>query len=157
MSIVKIKPADVVEADECERAYAKGWEYGERAAESRRKRGEWVDMIVENGTHWKVCSICHAPSPRNGRDNFCPNCGADMRGEAMDDELIAELRQYNNDGTEELRRQAADALEELQSKNSELLNDFENYSEYCKAKIEELSEQLENETEYATAPTMEVE
>lgn len=77
-----VPAADVVEADECERAYAKGWEYGERAAESRRKRGEWVDMIVENGTHWKVCSICHAPSPRNGRDNFCPNCGADMREES---------------------------------------------------------------------------
>lgn len=44
----------------------------------------------------------------------------------MYDELIAELRQYNNDGTEELRRQAAEA-------------------------IEDLSEQLENETEYATA------
>lgn len=31
----------------------------------------------------------------------------------MYDELIAELRRYNNDGTEELRRQAADAIEEL--------------------------------------------
>ena len=44
----------------------------------------------------------------------------------MYDDLIAELRQYNNDGTEELRMQAADA-------------------------IEDLSEQLDEETEYATA------
>ncbi len=37
----------------------------------------------------------------------------------MYDELIAELRQYNNDGTEELRRQAADAIEILQTLSDE--------------------------------------
>lgn len=35
----------------------------------------------------------------------------------MYDELIAELRQYNNDGTDELRRQAADAIENLQGQH----------------------------------------
>lgn len=47
----------------------------------------------------------------------------------MYDELIAELRQYNNDGTEELRRQAADAIENLEvqlflmKKTAEWLNE----------------------------------
>ena len=49
-----------------------------------------------------------------------------MKKEANNDELIAELRRYNNDGTEELRRQAADAIEELEK-------------------------QLDEETEFATA------
>ena len=38
----------------------------------------------------------------------------------MYDELIAELRQYNNDGTEELRRQAADAIEKLSQIETDL-------------------------------------
>lgn len=47
----------------------------------------------------------------------------------MYDELITELRQYNNDGTEELRRQAADAIENLEGqlflmkKTAEWLNE----------------------------------
>ena len=77
----------------------------------------------------------------------------------MYDELIGRLHRYTENCVAykldadfaSAVQEAADAIEELQSKNSELLNDFENYSEYCKAKIEELSEQLVEETEYATA------
>ena len=38
------------------------------------KRGEWIDF--KNG--WK-CSACGKWN--NEMSNFCPNCGADMRGE----------------------------------------------------------------------------
>jgi len=37
-----------------------------------RKHGEW---IIQNGM--VVCSECFEP---NFETNFCPNCGADMRG-----------------------------------------------------------------------------
>lgn len=45
----------------------------------------------------------------------------------MYDELIAELRQYNNDGTEELRRQAADSIEELVGYVQEAERDRDEY------------------------------
>lgn len=44
------------------------------AAESDRQKGKWKDIYYGQGT----CSECDR---RNVADNFCPNCGADMRGE----------------------------------------------------------------------------
>ena len=49
-----------------------------------RKMGRWI--LVASGRGGYECSCCHgyAPSYRCGEDrlsNFCPNCGADMRGE----------------------------------------------------------------------------
>lgn len=48
-------------------------------------RGEWIaDDIADNIFH---CNICDGDAPvdcTSGREyesNFCPNCGADMRGE----------------------------------------------------------------------------
>lgn len=47
------------------------------------KRGEWImhidDLFPCDST--QECSVCHAEQIINGNDdNFCPNCGADMRG-----------------------------------------------------------------------------
>ena len=47
-----------------------------------RKRGEWImhidDLFPCEST--QECSVCHAEQLINGNDdNFCPNCGADMR------------------------------------------------------------------------------
>ena len=49
-----------------------------------RKRGEWIYVTVEEwlrtgrdyGHH---CSECDEIN-ESGKSNFCPNCGADMRG-----------------------------------------------------------------------------
>lgn len=52
-----------------------------------KKRGEWVDHTIPGGTKRYVCSYCgkNAMFDLNKwdqiRSNFCPNCGADMRGE----------------------------------------------------------------------------
>ena len=48
------------------------------------KRGEWIihfdDLFPAESM--QECSICHAEQIINGNDdNFCPNCGADMRAE----------------------------------------------------------------------------
>ena len=48
------------------------------------KRGKWIP--VTNGRSGHECDQCHeyAPSYQTGEEHlsdFCPNCGADMRGE----------------------------------------------------------------------------
>lgn len=46
-----------------------------------RKKGKWVmhidDLFPEEST--MECNRCHEHQPINIDDNFCPNCGADMR------------------------------------------------------------------------------
>lgn len=50
--------------------------------EPERRKGEWIDGMPYVNSHWKVCSECHVSAPDScGGFNFCPNCGADMRGE----------------------------------------------------------------------------
>ena len=49
--------------------------------EPERKRGRWIKGIGENGvTTSKFCSLCHYENKHWYNWNFCPNCGADMRG-----------------------------------------------------------------------------
>jgi predicted RNA-binding Zn-ribbon protein involved in translation (DUF1610 family) len=61
-----------------------------------RKKGKWIKMSDADGVYW-VCSECGEDIPRAPhynpqfdlfprlesieKTNFCPNCGADMRGE----------------------------------------------------------------------------
>lgn len=42
------------------------------------KKGEWIDL----GSGDFECSVCHERSCCGG--NYCPDCGADMRGEKQD-------------------------------------------------------------------------
>ena len=54
-----------------------------------RKRGKWIDGDVETGAlniqyTEKICSICGWSHSLVIPNNFCPNCGADMRGEKND-------------------------------------------------------------------------
>ena len=65
------------------------------------KRGKWIEdkgqqtlmkNFIERGEVWRVCSVCGAghmighkyecdKAYHDTHHNFCPNCGADMRGE----------------------------------------------------------------------------
>ena len=65
------------------------------------KRGRWIEdkgqqtlmqNFIERGEVWRVCSVCGAghmighkyaidKAYHDRHHNFCPNCGADMRGE----------------------------------------------------------------------------
>ena len=62
-----------------------------RPVEPERKRGEWIvwggmDIPENHGKH--KCSVCGEFAPvryekpliKENLSNFCPNCGADMRG-----------------------------------------------------------------------------
>lgn len=48
-----------------------------------RPKGEWVDIRCEDFTYQGTCSVCgrrnDIPHPLSAK--YCPNCGADMRGE----------------------------------------------------------------------------
>lgn len=47
-----------------------------------RKNGKWIRGDAEKLTGSQRCSICHKACYKgNDYFNFCPNCGADMRGE----------------------------------------------------------------------------
>ncbi len=47
-----------------------------------RKKGKWI--LHSYMPHNNYCSNCEKDSPYNRRWKFCPNCGADMRGEQDD-------------------------------------------------------------------------
>lgn len=49
---------------------------------SRVVRGRWIgEVVIENGHTLQECSVCHK---LRIVDNYCPNCGAKMDGEADD-------------------------------------------------------------------------
>lgn len=63
------------------RVYFMGANYG-----AKRKRGEWLDeqlaLPLSDGSKKCVrCSCCF--THWDSESNFCPNCGADMRGEGQ--------------------------------------------------------------------------
>ena len=42
-------------------------------------RGEWIACLEDNECF--VCSVCGEGIYYTGIENYCPHCGADMRGE----------------------------------------------------------------------------
>ena len=54
---------------------------------AERKHGKWIDEALCSTSGYGVyhvnrCSECRSAEPMLSRKNFCPNCGADMRGES---------------------------------------------------------------------------
>lgn len=53
------------------------------SAQPERKKGKWIkhidDLFPAEST--LECNVCHHEQPITIDDNFCPYCGADMRGE----------------------------------------------------------------------------
>lgn len=53
--------------------------------EPERKKGKWLhkskQLAVLNTAWWYECSICGYHAFNGMRTDFCPNCGAEMRGE----------------------------------------------------------------------------
>ena len=45
-------------------------------------KGEWIEITDKDAPITYACSVCGAGIDYRGFANFCPNCGADMRGEA---------------------------------------------------------------------------
>ena len=56
------------------------------SAQPERIKGHWIDAVIPNdsgGLPVIVCDKCNTffPLQFGASHNFCPNCGADMRGE----------------------------------------------------------------------------
>ena len=76
--------------DECDvntsirQAFEKGFRIGvKKGASTDRPQGEWIIEIDANGNTYGRCSIC-GMRQYAGQLNFCPDCGARMKG--ADDE-----------------------------------------------------------------------
>ena len=55
------------------------------SAQPERKTGKWINVNEGKWNTYEVlkCSVCGEMDNRMTRaDNYCPNCGADMRGES---------------------------------------------------------------------------
>lgn len=78
-------------------------------AEQERKKGQWIDEKINSYTSRTYCSECGSSAPfvyksddyygnhahgETAKTKFCPNCGADMRGEG---DFIIECETYDSD------------------------------------------------------------
>ena len=48
---------------------------------NERPQGEWGEQFAHEGFNYHKCSNCHFNIRVAFYDNFCSNCGADMRGD----------------------------------------------------------------------------
>lgn len=64
--------------------YCEGQKVGYEQALSERPQGEWIYNSYGNGCGNWHCSECGVIifMGKNANKNFCPNCGADMKGGA---------------------------------------------------------------------------
>lgn len=53
--------------------------YAQAEIQQERKKGEWIDKSGGIEGAWNYCSVCGEQAI--DLYDFCPNCGADMRGE----------------------------------------------------------------------------
>ena len=73
--IVDPLPQWQIEESEIIKAYTKGFDTGVETVKNERLKGEWNE--IQAGMF--ACPFCGA-GPHNVFKNFCPKCGADMRG-----------------------------------------------------------------------------
>ena len=81
--LVHIEKAPTVDIkDQIAGAYNEGYMCGNKEAEKARPQGKWIEICdikswQFTNEHYE-CDKCHY---KGNKSNFCPNCGADMRGE----------------------------------------------------------------------------
>lgn len=72
---------DVISNNEGYEMYGKGYLQGYKRGKAEAiPKGEWEEPFERNGKTYHKCNHCHISSELILFGNFCPNCGADMRG-----------------------------------------------------------------------------
>lgn len=72
---------NAISIEESYERYSKGYLRGyERGKAEAIPQGEWEEPFVSNGKTYHKCNHCHISSELILFDNFCPNCGANMKG-----------------------------------------------------------------------------
>ncbi len=54
-----------------------------KSLQNGRSQGEWINEYYDDGW-FHTCNRCKEELKATGEDNFCPNCGADMRKGSME-------------------------------------------------------------------------
>lgn len=81
-----LPPAQPDLSEYSDRLWKAAYERGKSEAQTERKKGKWIEPTPEGGFSYDAkayseCSECGKKEFLGWRKNFCPNCGADMRGE----------------------------------------------------------------------------
>lgn len=64
-----------------ERGYQDGRLAGYRQAEKEKRKGRW---LINSDGYYPYCSICYNEPQNRVMTEYCPNCGAYMKGENDD-------------------------------------------------------------------------
>lgn len=75
---VNLTYEDVIRGDEYAKGYAEGWRDGRL---TNRPQGKWIHDYhfgLELPEH--MCSVCGEWEYSDSESNYCPNCGAKMKG-----------------------------------------------------------------------------
>lgn len=67
--------------DQYEKGYQDGRSAGYRQAESEKRKGCW---LINSDGYCPYCSICNNEPKRRIMTDYCPSCGAYMKGESND-------------------------------------------------------------------------
>ena len=67
--------------EQYERGYQDGKTAGYRQAESEKGKGCW---LINSDGYYPYCSICNNEPKSRLMTDYCPNCGAYMKGESND-------------------------------------------------------------------------
>ena len=81
--ILNAPTVEFTEEDAIDKLHETGWLPKHDEAMTNRPKGKWY-YNYQNGWHCSICnkSVKDMPTVMGKADfNFCPNCGADMRGE----------------------------------------------------------------------------
>lgn len=75
------KPQGEYAEEHIKQAIKENFDIGYEMAKNKyeRPKGEWLEPYESHIA--QECSICHRQMPAPKWFNFCPNCGADMRGD----------------------------------------------------------------------------
>lgn len=57
--------------------YDKGYQDG-KSCVMKRKEGQW---LINSGGYYPYCSVCYNEPKNREMSNYCPECGAFMKGE----------------------------------------------------------------------------
>ena len=59
-------------------------EYGDKQAENEKREGQIGEWLINPDGYYPYCSVCHNVQVNGKMTNYCPACGAYMKGESND-------------------------------------------------------------------------